>query len=192
LGTVLHRRVSTVLGVVLAVHALGLATAAASAVTAPGLTWSRPANNARWVQGHVTIPAPPERVFERLAQVDAWPQLFTDIAAMRVIEHHGPEWKIDLETREGHQGTLHVELGPGRKVTFSASKTGARIAGETLVRGAAAPGQSDVVYNLYVHGSGIPGLFMPERVLRSKQEYMVVAQLSDLYYAFAPRRRQRT
>jgi hypothetical protein len=64
---------------------------------------------------------------------------------------------------------------------------GVRVAGETFVREAADPAKSDVVYDVYLHASGIPGLFGSERTQRQKQEYMVVAQLSDLYYAFAPR-----
>jgi hypothetical protein len=161
---------------------------ATAQVERPPVTWSRYAADPHWVQGRVVIPAPPDVVFERLQHVEAWPQMFTDIAKMRVTEHHDNHWKIDLETKTLDHGTLpyDVAIAPGRQLTFSTNSGGVHVVGATFIREGPTASQADVVYELYINLSGVPALALPDRVLRPKQEHMVVVQLEDLYRAFTP------
>jgi hypothetical protein len=153
---------------------------------APTPQVSRVQSDPRWIQGHVVVGAPPDVVFARLTQVDQWQSLFTDIAKMKVKSRSAEHWTIELETRTLGHGTLpyKVDIGPGRHLRFWTNGRGVRADGETFVREGPTASQSEVTYQLFIDLSGIPALAVPERVLRPKQEHMVVTQLADLGRAF--------
>jgi uncharacterized membrane protein len=156
------------------------------AAPAPQVSVSRAQSDPRWVQGHVVVDAPPDAVFARLAQVDQWPSLFTDIAKMKVKTRSTGHWTIELETRTLGHGTLpyKVDVGPGRHLRLWTDGRGVRADGETFVREGPTASQSEVTYQLFIELSGIPAIAVPERVLRPKQEHMVVSQLADLGRGF--------
>src|SRR5499427_7297431 len=73
--------------------------------------WSRVASDPRWVQGDVTVNAPPDMVWARLARVNEWPQSLTDIERLKVLDRRTDDrghtrWKIELETRTLGHGML--------------------------------------------------------------------------------------
>ena len=76
-----------------------LGSRAARADTPASLTWARDAKDPRWVQGQVLIATPPDVVWERLQRVPEWPQMFTDIKTMRILERNAAHYRVRLETR---------------------------------------------------------------------------------------------
>lgn len=141
-----------------------------------------------WVQGQVTLNAPPGVVLARLRNVPEWPRLLTDIKQLKVVgrqdEAHSD---VELETRTLGHGSLRyqVELAP-RQVKFSRTGSGVAVAAVLVVRDGPTPQQSNVVYSLYIRLSGAPGLLISDKSLHQKQEHMVSVTLADLHRAWPP------
>lgn len=149
----------------------------------------RPAADTHWVQGQVTVGAPPDEVWARLENVAAWPRLLTDVERLEVKERRGSHWEIELETRTLGHGELpyHVDLQPepSRRVRFWRSGSGVAVQAFLLVREGPTPRQSNVVYSLYLRLSGLPHLLISDHSLVEKQQHMVSVTLSDLDRAFS-------
>lgn len=148
----------------------------------------REASDPHWVQGQVTVSAPPELVWSRLQNVAEWPRLLTDVERLDVTERRGSRWEIMLETRTLGHGELpyHVDLEPGRRVRFWRTGSGVAVQAFMLVREGPTPLHSNVVYSLYVRLTGLPHLLISDESLGKKQEHMVAVSLADLYRAFPP------
>jgi hypothetical protein len=171
--------------------AMSLSSALADG-TAPIARWHRYAKDPRWVQGDVTVDAPPEMVWARLSRVDEWPRTLSDIAAVKVLERRTDErghmlWKIELETVTLDHGMLgyEVDSDPARSLVLSTDRMGVHVMAQTLVRAGPTATQSNVVYSFFIRLSGIPGLFISDSSLRQKQEHMVDVTLNDIGRAFA-------
>ncbi len=175
--------------VALAAGALGSPSSAHADPTPPPPTWHRDAADPRWVQGEVTVDAPPDVVFARLEHVETWPQLLTDIARLKVLDHRDSHWEIELETRTLGHGMLgyDVNIGPGKVAKLTTNRMGVKAVGHTLVRPGPTPGQSNVVYSLFLEVSGLPSLLISDKTLREKQEHMLTVTLADFQRAFAPK-----
>jgi hypothetical protein len=180
-----------------AVCGLALAIAAASAgyVRADGdgqaVRWHRVASDPRWVQGEVTVNAPPDVVWTRLARVDDWTHTLTDVANLKVIDrrtddHGHTRWKIELETRTLGHGMLgyEVDSDPARSLVLSTDRMGVQAVAQTLVRAGPTPSQTNVVYTFFIDLFGLPSLLISEKSLRQKQEHMVEVTLGDIGRAF--------
>lgn len=141
----------------------------------------------RWVQGQVTVAAPPEVVWARLQDVAAWKTLMSDIKRLEVKQRRGTRWEVALETRTLPQGALdyHVDVGPSRSVRLWRTGSGVAVQGITMVRPGPTAGESNVVYSLYIRLGGVPSILISERSLREKQLHMVTTTLGDLRRAFA-------
>jgi hypothetical protein len=174
--------------VVLVLAALPIPSAS-GASSPPVATWRLP-NDKRWIQGQVTVDAPPDVVWKRLERVDTWPQLLTDIANFRVTDHDGSRWKIELETRTLGHGMLPytVEFGEeNRQLRLAARETGVAIVAYMLVRDGGRPQASNIVYSMYIELSGVPKLLIGDATLRNKQQHMVDVTLGDIWRLYAPR-----
>jgi hypothetical protein len=158
----------------------------------PGARWHRDANDPRWVQGDVTVDAPPEVVWTRLARVDEWPRTLTDVAAVKVLDRRTDErghtiWKIELETVTLDHGMLgyEVDSDPGHSLVLSTDRMGVRAMAQTLVRPGPTPNRANVVYSFFIRLSGIPSILISDGSLRQKQEHMVDVTLGDIGRAFS-------
>jgi len=186
----LKRYLGSGLGVALAMAAIG-----GGYVRADGggqtVRWSRVASDPRWVQGDVTVNAPPDMVWARLARVDEWPQTLTDIERLKVLDRQPDErghtrWKIELETRTLGHGMLgyEVDSDPARTLMLKTNRMGVSVVAQTLVRPGPTPHQANVVYSFFIELSGLPSLLISEKSLHEKQEHMVDVTLSDIGRAF--------
>jgi hypothetical protein len=175
--------------------ALAIAVTSASHVRADGggkaVRWHRDASDPRWVQGDVTVNAPPDVVWARLASVDDWTHTLTDVASLKVLDRRTDDrghtrWKIELETRTLGHGMLgyEVDSDPARSLLLSTDRMGVRAVAQTLVRSGPTPNQSNVVYSLFIELSWLPSLLISEKSLRQKQEHMVDVTLGDIGRAF--------
>lgn len=176
--------------------ALAIASASAGLVHADGeqaaVRWHRDASDPRWVQGDATVNAPPDVVWARIARVDDWTHTLTDVAELKVLDRRTDDrghtrWKIELETRTLDHGMLDYEVDsdPARSLVLSTNRMGVHAVAQTLVRSGPTPNQSNVVYSLFIHLSGLPSLLISEKSLRRRQEHMVDVTLSDMVHAFA-------
>jgi carbon monoxide dehydrogenase subunit G len=171
----------------LVLHGSGAARAGSHA----SYTYHRDAKDPRWVQGEVTVDAPPDVVFATLEKVDAWPQTLTDIARLKVLSHRGDHWEVELETRTIPAGMLgyDVAVSPAqRSLKLYTNRLGVYTIAQTDVRPGASAGQSVVTYSLLIQVSGLPSLLISEKSLRQKQEHMVDVTLADLERAFTAKR----
>jgi hypothetical protein len=157
----------------------------------PSVRWHRDANDPRWVQGDVTVNAPPDAVWARLARVEEWPRTLTDVASIKVLDRRTDDrghtlWKIELETVTLDHGMLgyEVDSDPARSLLLSTDRMGVRAMAQTLVRPGPTPAQSNVVYSFFLRLSGIPSLLISDSSLRKKQEHMVDVTLGDIVRAF--------
>jgi hypothetical protein len=176
--------------------ALAIAAAGAGPVRAEGVgpgsaQWHHDPSDPRWVQGDVTVDAPPDVVWARLARVDDWTHTLTDVADLKVLDrrtddHGHTRWKIELETRTLDHGMLgyEVDSDPARSLLLTTDRMGVHAVAQTLVRAGPTPGQSNVVYSFFIRLSGLPSLLLSEGTLRQKQEHMVDVTLRDIGRAF--------
>lgn len=176
--------------------ALAITSVSGGLVRADGgqaaVQWHRDASDPRWVQGDATVNAPPEAVWARLAQVDGWTHVLTDVEKLKVLDrrtddHGHVRWTIELETRTLDHGMLRYEVDsdPARSLLLTTDRMGVHVVGQTIVRAGPTPNQSNVVYSLFIRLSGLPSLLISEKSLRSRQEHMVAVTLGDIVGAFA-------
>lgn len=183
-----HRlRLASVLAALVLSATRGGAALAAGSASAQPIPAHRDANDPRWVFGSVTVDAPPDQVWARFERVDSWPQMLTDIARMRVTDHRGPRWAIDLETRTLGHGMLgyDVETSPDRVIKLSTDRLGVHALAYTRVHPGPTAGQSNVSYSLFLVLKGLPSLLISDRSLREKQDHMVAVTLADIRRGFA-------
>ncbi len=142
----------------------------------------RDAKDPRWVFGSVVVNAPPAEVWARFEKVQTWPQMLTDIARMKVVEHNDTHWNIELETRTLGHGMLgyDVETSPERVVKLSTDKLGVHALAYTRIHPGPEAGQSLVSYSLFLELNGVPSLLISDKSLREKQDHMVAVTLADI------------
>ena len=142
----------------------------------------RDAKDPRWVFGSVVVNAPPDEVWARFERVDTWPQMLTDIARMKVVDHRDAHWGIELETRTLGHGMLgyDVETSPSRVIKLSTDKLGVHALAYTRIHPGPRAGQSLVSYSLYLQLNGAPSLLISDKSLREKQDHMVAVTLADI------------
>jgi hypothetical protein len=181
-------------GLALAIAAAGAGLVRADDAGPATVQWHHDRNDPRWVQGDVTVDAPPDVVWARLARVDDWTHTLTDVADLKVLERRTDErghmrWKIELETRTLDHGMLgyDVDSDPARSLLLTTDRMGVHAVAQTLVRAGPAPDRSNVVYSFFIRLSGLPSLLLSEKTLRQKQEHMVDVTLRDIGRAFAAR-----
>ena len=151
------------------------------------MSWHRDKKDPHWVQGTVTVDAPPDEVWARMQQVDTWPQMLSDIKRMKVTEHRDTHWKLDLETRTLSHGMLgyDVQVSPsGRTLKLYTDRMGVRVVAQTDVAPGPTAQQSVVTYSFLIALSGIPSMLMSDADIRAKQEHMEAVTLADFYKAF--------
>lgn len=171
--------------------ALGLAfTTATNAAEPPNRAKiARDAKDPRWLHGTITIAAPANQVFDRLARVNEWNQVFSDIKRLKVIKHDGEHWLVELETRTmdcgAHDYHLYVQANRRVKLVFDAPGVNAH--GFIEAKQGEREGESSARFTLFVEATGVIGWFIPESTLRARQESMVRHDLGDLARSFAKR-----
>jgi hypothetical protein len=149
-------------------------------------TWARDSKDPRWVQGQVSVTAAPDAVWERLQRVPDWPQIFTDIKTMRILERGPNAFRIRLETVTFDCGAhdYNVTLESLRTAKLGINAPGVTALAYMRVLDGAAEGSSRVIYSLFLEARGIAAWFHTEKELRAKQESMVVRYLADLDRTF--------
>ncbi len=152
------------------------------------LKWQRSNTDPRWVQGRVTVPTPGDSIWGRLQQVDRWKDMFTDIKSLRVLEHDGNRWRINLRTTAFDCGAhdYDVRFDDAQTAHLRINAPGADAHALISVKPAPRADESVVTYSLFVQATGIVSWFVSEETLRKKQEYMVTKYLTDLQRAFSP------
>ena len=146
----------------------------------------RDAKDPRWVFGSVIVNGSPDEVWARFQRVDTWPQLLTDIARMKVVDHRDAHWGIELETRTLGHGMLgyDVETSPSRVIKLSTDTLGVHALAYTRIHPGPQAGQSLVSYSLYLQLNGAPSLLISDKSLRAKQDHMVAVTLADIGRGF--------
>ena len=168
--------------------AFPIVTAVADTPPAPAVAWRRSEIDARWVQGQVVVPTGQDAIWARLQQVDRWKDMFSDIMTLRVLEHDGNRWRINLRTTAFDCGAhdYNVRFDDNRTAHLRIDAPGVDAHALMAVKPGARAGDSVVTYSLYVEARGIMSWFVSEATLRKKQEFMVSKYLSDLQRAFTP------
>jgi hypothetical protein len=158
----------------------------ADAQQAPTSQVTRDTNDPRWIWGTVTVNGTPEHVWSRVERVEAWPLILTDIAQMKVVEHHDTRWKIDLETKTFGHGPIGFDVvtSPDRVATLKADKVGVHVLANTRVKPGPVSGQSVVTYSVFIEVNGPASLLISEKTLREKQAHMAQVALNDIARAF--------
>lgn len=166
---------------------LGLAAGVGADTPGPARAPVTSRRDGHWVHGRVEIPAPPDAVWRRLQRVDAWRELFSDVRALRILEHRGSSWRLELDTRIMDCGPhdYWVRFGPGRVGRLEIDAPGVDARGRFTVREGTGMSPSVVTYDLYVEALGVIGWLVPEGSLHERQEAMVERYLGDLWRAFA-------
>lgn len=167
-------------------------TVAAADDSAQAVAAHRDGKDPRWVLGSVVVNASPDEVWERFERVDTWPQMLSDIARMKVVDHRDTHWGIELETRTLGHGMLgyDVQTSPERVVKLSTDKLGVHVLAYTRIRPGPRASQSLVSYSLFLELNGLPSLLIDDKSLREKQDHMVAVTLADIGRRFgsaAPR-----
>ncbi len=149
---------------------------------APAPVWRRDAADPRWVIGRVELGAPPDQVWARLSQLERWGELFSDVRSVRVLEHDGPRWRLQIDTWlmkscGPHEYRVEVE---GRSLRVEIVATGLRAHLRMEVLEGAIAGRSAVTYALFIDPKGVVGALLPKKRLRNVQESMVSTYLSDI------------
>jgi hypothetical protein len=140
------------------------------------------------VQGRVVVPTASDPIWVRLQQVDRWKDMFSDIKTLKVLEHDGSHWRINLRTTAFDCGAhdYDVRFDDARTAHLRIEAPGADAHALISVKPGSHPSESVVTYSLYVQATGIMSWFVSEATLRKKQEYMVTKYLTDLQRAFTP------
>lgn len=150
-------------------------------------TWSRDAKDPGWVQGQVTANASPDAVWTKLQRVPEWPQMFTDIKSMTIVERGTDHWRVKLETRSFDCGAheYHVRFDAPCTARLWIDAPGVTAIAYMRVLEGAVPDAARVVYSLFLEAHGVAAWFHTKDDLRRKQEQMVVQYLADLERLFA-------
>jgi hypothetical protein len=161
-----------------------LVLAAAPAGTA---TLTRDARDARWLEGKIRVAAAPAEVVERVARVDRWNQLFSDVKSVRVVKRSPNHWHVRLDTRTMDCGEhdYHITVRPGQGITLVIDAPGIEARGSLSARASERIGQSEITFRLFIDTKGVMGWFIPESTLRARQQQMVRRDLEDLARSFA-------
>ena len=149
----------------------------------------RDSKDPRWLHGAVTISAPADRVLDRLARVNEWNKVLTDIKHLDVIKRDGEKWLVRIETRTMDCGAhdYHVTADSNRGVKLVIDAPGINANGFITAKASKREGESSARFSLFVETSGVIGWFIPEKTLWAKQEQMVRRDLEDLARSFARR-----
>lgn len=172
-------------GVMGAPIAVAQPTAVESSAPTP---WMRDRTDPRWAFGMVVVGADAAHVRARLRQVDAWPQLFTDIRSLGFVRRGGDTWTVRLQTVTFDCGPhdYNVRLMPDGNVHVAIDAPGIDAVARMEVRNAQTPGRAVITYRLFVDAHGVVGWFVSEAALHRRQERMVTRYLTDLRRAFGP------
>ena len=155
---------------------------AAIAPVAATPTWRRDSADPRWVIGRVELGAPADQVWATLAKLDHWAELFSDVRSVRVLEHQGARWRLQVDTWQMKSCGPHeyrAELD-GRTIRVDIVATGLRAHVRMEVLEGTLPGRSVATYALFIDPKGVVGALLPKKRLRNVQEGMVSAYLTDL------------
>ena len=158
--------------------------ALAGSPTKPTLV--RDSKDPRWVHGTITVGASPDRVFSRVERVDKWPTLLSDVKWVKVLEHEGSHWHVRLETRTMDCGAhdYHINVEAKRRLKFVIDATGIDANGVISVGRGKDDAESLASFSLFIQTTGVFGWFIPDKLVRKRQESMVRRDLEDLAKAF--------
>ncbi len=108
--------------------------------------------------------------------------MFSDIKTLKVLEHDGNHWRINLRTTAFDCGAhdYDVRFDDAQTAHLRIDAPGADAHALIAVKPGSRAGESIVTYSLYVQATGIVSWFVSEGTLRKKQEYMVTKYLTDL------------
>ena len=159
-----------------------LAFWAAVAPVAPTPSWRRDAADPRWVIGRVELGATAHEVWARLSQLDRWAELFSDVRSVRVLEHKGRHWRLQVDTWQMKSCGPHEYRvdAADRALRIEIVATGLRAHARLEVLEGALPERSVATYALFIDPKGVVGALLPKKRLRNVQESMVSGYLSDL------------
>ena len=160
-------------------------TAAADTRTAAKVV--RDSKDPRWIHGTVVVTAPADKVMARVARVDQWTKVFSDIKSLKVVKREGDHWHLRLETRTMDCGAhdYYVTVNGTRSVKLVIDAPGINANGLITAKAADQKQVSIASFSLFVETTGVIGWFIPEKVLRARQETMVRRDLEDLAASFA-------
>ena len=154
----------------------------------PTAVWTRSPADARWVLGKVEVATSPEVAWARIARVEQWQGLLSDVRGLTVLRHEGAAWRLRLDTWSmkscgPHEYAVWIDAA-ARRAYVDIDASGADAKARIAVMAGSAPGRAVVTYQLFVDTKGVMGWFIPEKRLRKTQEEMVVRYLGDFARAF--------
>jgi len=155
-----------------------VATADAAAADPPSV--ARRTETA-WVDGSVEIAAPPNTIRAAVIDVPSWARTFSDVSSVVLKKRDGKRQiaAVRSQIRGGHAHDFTV-IDFGSRVELTIDITGADARGIFSVTPGPTEGTSRVAFALYARPSGVAGIFLSEATLRTKQQAIVRAYLSDL------------
>jgi Polyketide cyclase / dehydrase and lipid transport len=153
-----------------------------------GPRWQRDRRDPRWVQGQVDLAASPDVVWQRVADVRAWPSLFSDIESLSVesMSSDRTRWVVRFQSKTlGHGPQYYfVSLDPekraGRMVIHAPAVRAAAFASIAPLGDV----RSRATYAAFAERHGLFGWFLSEQDLRVRQERLMERTLDDLQSAF--------
>lgn len=177
-------RALTSLSAVLVITALVSPLLASAPDRSVSLT--RDARDPRWLRGEVLVDASPAQVLERVARVDRWSELFSDVRSVKVVKRSAEHWHVRLDTRTMDCGEhdYHITFSPGERLDLRIDAPGINAHGSLSAHSTGKAAQSTVKFELFIDTKGFMGWFIPERTLRKRQERMVRGDLEDLASSF--------
>jgi hypothetical protein len=149
-------------------------------------TWGRDKKDVRWFGGEARVATNPNSVFQRLSEVDKWPQMLGEVKWVK-IKKRQPNWvKAELELRTFDCGShdWEVSFTGNRTIDMNIGAPGIKARGVTMVKDGKTPAEAIVTYWLFVDVTGFVGWFVSEKDLRAKQERLAINILKDLEKTF--------
>lgn len=139
-------------------------------------------------EGEVVVTADPAAVYAAVVAYERWPQLFPEVARVKVKP--GPRATAVMEA-VSLQGTTHTlrfdNNAKTRTVRFTRSGDGADVWAELVFRPAPRAGATRVHARLHADVSGISSLFVSDEEIRHKREQTLTSYLESFSRYFATR-----
>jgi hypothetical protein len=182
-------RVPELLAAAVAVFLLGASPAVMPTAPSRGVTWERSTSNPRWVIGRVNVGTSPNRVRERLEEVADWPLLFTDLAAVNVLKHDGPYWRVSTvsSTLDCGEFEAYIDFGRANEITMAMGIPDVDANWRLTVLPGTHEGMSVLTLGVYLSPStDEPGWYGTAADLQRKQEKLTERYLKDLEQVLNP------
>jgi len=168
---------------------LTLATATATAGTAPGVTVTQPSDQAM-TEGEVTVDGEPAQVFALAQDYRKWTELMPDVAKVEIHEQKGPDALVTLVSPSGHRDNLKFHNTPQANLIFfedTGNHGRADVWAEIVFAPTTTSAQTKIHIRLYAKVHGVATLVISDRDVREQREHKIAAELTQMREYFRRR-----